>query len=242
MRVQDIDIGYENISELFGDGQTNFAVWFARMMDANGWSHPMLVKLATTCSNGKPWVHASQINSLRYGRLKSPGPRSFAVLAYLFAVIDRYQKGQSDEFMPDMTPHKKYVEKALILRDDDGNPASIGYMFEVFCGWRIPPANAIKRNFTDEQAASVSKAAGKMVRRFMAANQMDLIDDMARLKRNFSNDKDAQDVFALVVIGQAEWTNEDLDHNVTCMCHMLQKVFKQETNSEELMNNLLKSI
>ena len=76
----------------------------------------------------------------------------------------------------------------------------------------------------------------------MAANQMDLIDDMARLKSNFSNDKDGQEVFALVVIGQAEWKNEDLDHNVTCLCHMLQKVFKQELNSEELMNDLLKSI
>ena len=242
MRVSDTDIGYENIVDLMDDGQTNFAVWFARMMDANGWSHPRLVAMATSCTNGKALVHASQINSLRYGRLRSPGPRSFAVLAYLFAVIDRYQKGKLDEFMPDMSPHKKYIEKALILRDDDGNPASIGYMFEVFCGWRVPPANAIKRNFTDEQAALVSKAAGKMVRRLMAANQMDLIDDMARLKRNFSNDKDGQDVFALVVIGQAEWKNEDLDHNVTCLCHMLQKVFKQELNSEELMNDLLKSI
>jgi|TARA_Y100000289_G_scaffold52817_1_gene54475 hypothetical protein len=242
MRVSDIDIGYENISELFDDGQTNFAVWFARMMDANGWSHPGLVKLATTCSNGKAWVHGSQAHSLRYGRLKSPGPRSFAVLAYLFAVIDAYQKGTMDEHMPDMSMHKKAISNAVILRDDDDNPASIGYMFEVFCGWRIPPANAIQRNFTDEQAALVSKAAGKMVRRLMAASQMDLIDDMPRLKKNFSNDKDAQEVLEKVVIGQAEWSNEELDHNVTCLCHMLQKVFKQDLNSEELMNDLLKSI
>ena len=242
MRVSDIDIGYENISELFGDGQTNFAVWFARMMDANGWSHPRLVAMATSCSNGKAWVHGSQANSLRYGRLKSPGPRSFAVLAYLFAVIDAYQKGTMDEFMPDMSEHKKFIQSAVILRDDDDKPASIGYMFEVFCGWRNPPANSIQRNFTDEQAAQVTQAAGKLVRRLMAANNMDLLDDMPRLKRNFSNDKAGQDTFGLVVIGQAEWTNEDLDHNVTCLCHMLQKVFKQDLNAEELMNDLLKSI
>ena len=242
MRVSTTDIGYQNISDLFDDGQTNFAVWFARMMDANGWSHPGLVKMATTCANGRAWVHGSQAHSLRYGRLKSPGPRSFAVLAYLFAVIDAYQKGTMDEYMPDMSMHKKLIQTAVILRDDDDQPASIGYMFEVFCGWRVPPTNAIQRNFTDEQAGSVSKAAGKLVRRLMAANQMDLIDDIGRLKKNFANDKDAQELFAQVVIGQAEWKNEDLDHNVSCLCHMLQKVFKQDVNSEELMNDLLKSI
>jgi hypothetical protein len=242
MRVSNTDIGYRNITELFDDGQTNFAVWFARMMDYNNWSHPGLVKLATTCSNGKAWVHGSQGHALRYGRLKSPGPRSFAVMAYLFFVIDAFQKGTMDEYMPDMSMHKKLIQNAVILRDDDGNPASIGYMFEVFCGWRNPPAKDIKRNFTDEQAALVSKAAGKLVRRLMSANQMDLIDDIPRLKKNFSNDKQGQEKFGLVVIGQAEWSNEDLDHNVTCLSHMLQKVFKQDLNSEELMNDLLKSI
>ena len=244
MQVPDseIDIGYENISELFNDGQTNFAVWFARMMDANGWSHPALVKLATACADGRAWVHGSQAHSLRYGRLKSPGPRSFAVLVYLFFVIDAFQKGTMDEHMPDMSTHKKLIQNAVILRDDEGNPASIGYMFEVFCGWRVPASNTIVRNFTEEQAAQISKAAGKRVRRLMAANQMDLIDDIARLKKNFSNDKEGQELFAQVVIGQAEWKNEELEHNVTCLCHMLQKVFNQDLNSEELMNDLMKSI
>jgi len=237
-----IDLGYENISELFDDGQANFAVWFARMMDANGWSHPRLVAMAASCSNGQAWVHGSQVNSLRKRELKSPGPRSFAVLAYLFAVIDAYQKETMDEFMPDMSEHKKWIQSAVILRDDEDQPASIGYMLEVFCGWRLPPANSKQRDFTDEQAAKITKAAGKKVRRLMAAKNMDLIDDMPRLKRNFSNDKEAQQLFSQVVIGQAEWSNDDLEHNITCLCNMLQKVFKQNLNSEELMGDLLKTI
>jgi len=198
--------------------------------------------MAASCSNGKAWVHGSQANSLRYGRLKSPGPRFFAVLAYLFIVIDAYQKGTMDEHMPDMSQHKKFIQNAIILRDDDERPASIGYMFEVFCGWRQPPAKAIKREFTDEQAAAVSLQAGRMVRRLMAANQMDIIDDMPRIKRNFGNDKPGQELLEKVVIGQGAWTNEQLEHSIMCLTNMLQKVFKQDLNSEELMNDLLKKI
>jgi len=242
MRVADIDIGYENISDLFGDGQTHFAVWFGRMLDANGWSYPKFVALCTACTGGKAKMHASQANSLKFGRLKSPGPHSFMAMVYTFRCIDAYQKGEMDELMPDLSSFHKSIEKAVILRDDDGNPASIGYMFEVFCGWRKPPSKAIVRTFTDEQATEVSKAAGKLVRRLVSATGLDLIDDMDRMKAKFSKDEKAQEVFEKVVIGQGHWTNEDLDHNITCLSHLLQKMFKHDLNSEELMNDLLKSI
>tara|TARA_B100001564_G_C20644907_1_gene673955 strand:- start:1333 stop:2061 length:729 start_codon:yes stop_codon:yes gene_type:complete len=242
MRIADKDIGFANISESFEDGQTTFAVWFTQMMNRNGWSHPRLVTLATTCSNGKAWVHSSQIASLRVGRLKSPGPRSFGVLAYLFHEIDAYQKGTKDDQSPSFSGQEKYIENAEILRDDKDAPASIGYLFEVFLGWRTPPVRAIERNFSDEQAETISRAAGKKVRRLVAASNMDLIDDMSRLKRNFSNDPVAQENFNNVVIGQATWANDELDLNVTCLCHLLQKVFKQDIKPEELMNDLLESI
>ena len=242
MKIQDTDIGFANISEAFEDGQTTFAVWFTQMMNRNGWSHPRLVALATTCSNGKAWVHSSQIASLRVGRLKSPGPRSFGVMAYLFYEIDLFQKGKQNDNSPDFSGQEKYIQTAEILRDEDDNPASIGYMFEVFLGWRTPPARATQRNFTEEQAETISRAAGKKVRRLVAASNMDLIDDMPRLKRNFSNDAAAQEKFNNVVIGQTTWDNDELDLNVTCLCHMLQKVFKQDIKPEELMNDLLGSI
>ena len=242
MKIQDTDIGFANISEAFEDGQTNFAVWFTQMMNRNGWSHPRLVALATLCSNGKAWVHSSQIASLRVGRLKSPGPRSFGVMAYMFHEIDAYQKGTQDEHSPDFSGQEKYIKHAEILRDEDDNPASIGYMFEVFLGWRTPPARATERNFTDQQAETISRAAGKKIRRLVAASGMDLIDDMPRLQRNFSNDTAAQEKFNNVVIGQATWANDELDLNVTCLCHLMQKVFKQDIKPEELMNDLLESI
>ena len=126
------------------------------------------------------------------------------------------------------------------MRDDDGNPASIGFHFEVFCGWRMPPAKAATRDYTEEQAALISENAGKHVRRLLIAERMDVIDDMKRLKQAFSNDKGDQEKFESVILSQAVWGNEELEHSVTCLSHMLSKVFKDSRKSEELMNDLLK--
>jgi len=43
-----------------------------------------------------------------------------------------------------------------------------------------------------------------------------------------------------VIIGQAVWKNDELDHQISCLSNMLRKVFKEDRKSEELMNDLLK--
>lgn len=240
MDISGHTFGASEIEEQFEQGAVTFARWFAKMMDANGWSHPKLVELAKIATDGKSWVHSSQIASLRKGQLKSPGPRSIASLSYLMFEIDAYQRGAQDKHSPDFTQQDKFIKTAVILRDDDGNPASIGYLFEVFCGWRTPPEGTAKRDFTDDQAAVVSMNAGKHVRRLITAERQDLIEAMPRLIRSFSNDKDGQEKFRKVVLGEDVWLNDELDHNVTCLSHMLTKVFKQEVKPEELLNDLLK--
>jgi len=238
--LEGIEFGAADIEEGFEQGAVTFARWFSRMMDRNGWSHPKLVLLALTATGGKSWVHSSQIASVRVGKLKSPGPRSFAALAYMFAEIDRYQKGTQDHTSPDLSQFDPIIRNAIILRDNQGEPASIGFLFEVFCGWRMPPENAAKRDYTDDQAAMVSRNAGKHIRRLMTADRLDLIDDMPRLLERFSNDKQDQDSLRDVIIGQAVWRNDELDHQITCLSHMLKKVFKEDRKTEELMNDLLK--
>lgn len=74
----------------------------------------------------------------------------------------------------------------------------------------------------------------------MIAERMDVIDDMPKLQRNFSLDKVEQDKFRDVVLGQAHWTNDELDEAVIGLRNMLSKVFKQSWKSEELLNDLLK--
>ena len=240
MEISGYHFGAADIEEQFEQGAVTFARWFAKMMDANGWSHPKLVELAKIATDGKGWVWSSQIASLRKGQLKSPGPRSIASLAYLMYEIDAYQKGTQDEHSPDFSKQDQFIKTAVILRDDDDNPASVGYLFEVFCGWRQPPEGTARRDFTDEQAAVVSMNAGKHVRRLVTADRLDLIEAMPRLVRSFSNDKEGQEKFRKVVLGEDVWLNVELDHSVTCLSHMLTKVFKEERKSEELLNDLLK--
>ena len=238
--TEGIEFGAADIEENFEQGAVTFARWFSRMMDRNGWSHPKLVQLALTATAGKSWVHSSQIASLRVGKLKSPGPRSFAALAYMFAEIDRYQKDTSDKRSPDLSQFDSIISSAIILRDNEGEPASIGFLFEVFCGWRMPPENAARRDYTDDQAAMVSRNAGKHIRRLMTADRLDLIDDMPRLLERFSIDKQDQEALKDVIIGQAVWKNDELDHQISCLSNMLKKVFKEDRKPEELMNDLLK--
>ena len=240
MDISGEEIGCHDIAERFEQGAVTYSRWFRKMMKANEWSHPRFVKLAQTATGGISWVHSSQIASLREGKLKSPGPRSFAALVYLFNAIDEYQRGIKGKDAPDWSGQEDFIKNAVVMRDDEGRPASIGYHFEVFCGWRMPPAQDAERNFTDEQAAYASDNAAKHVRRLMIAERMDVIDDMPKLQRHFSLDKPEQDKFKDVVLGQAHWTNDELDDAVIGLRNMLSKVFKQSWKSEELLSNLLK--
>ena len=101
-------------------------------MDDNDWSHPRFVKLAQTATGGVAWVHSSQIASLRKGQLKSPGPRSFAALVYLFNAIDEFQRGVKTKDSPDWTGQEEFIKDKKVIRDDEGRVASIGWHFEVF--------------------------------------------------------------------------------------------------------------
>lgn len=240
MDIAGEEIGCHDIAERFEQGAVTYSRWFRKMMKENKWSHPRFVKLAQTATGGISWVHSSQIASLREGKLKSPGPRSFAALVYLFNAIDEYQRGIKSKDAPDWSGQEEFIKDAVVMRDEEGRPASIGYHFEVFCGWRMPPAQDAERNFTDEQAAYASDNAAKHVRRLMIAERMDVIDDMPKLQRHFSLDKDEQDKFRDVVLGQAHWINDELDDAVVGLRNMLSKVFKQSWKSEELLSHLLK--
>ena len=240
MMISGVTIGSNEIRERFEQGAVSFACLFKYVMNENDWSHPRLVTLCKIATGGDSWVHSSQIASLRLGKLKSPGPRSFASLVCLFHAIDAYQKGQDSPGNPDWSGHEEKIKDAIIIRDDDGNPASIGYLFEIFCGWRSPPERAVTRDYSEEQAALISSNAGKHVRRLLIAERMDVIDDMKRLKQAYSSDKESQEKFESVILGQAYWDNEEVEHSVTCLSHMLRKVFKEDRNSEELLEDLMK--
>ena len=240
MDIAGEEIGCHDIAERFEQGAVTYSVMFERLMFTNKWTHPRFVKLAQTATGGVSWLHSSQIASLRKGQLKSPGPRSFAALVYLFNAIDEWQRGIKTKDSPDWTGQEEFIKDREVIRDEEGRVASIGWHFEVFCGWRIPPAKATERNFTDEQAAEISANAAKHIRRRMIADRLDLIDDMPKLQRHFSLDKDDQVLFRDVILGQAHWQNEQIDDSMVRMGNMLQKVFKEDWKPQELLHELMK--
>lgn len=240
MDISGEEIGCHDIVERFEQGAVTYAQMFFRLMEDNDWTHPRLVKLAQTATGGVSCLHSSQIASLRKGLLKSPGPRSFAALVFLFDAIDKYQRGIETKDSPDWTGQEEFIKDKRVIRDEEGRVASIGWHFEVFCGWRMPPAKATERNFSEEQAAEISANAAKHVRRRMIADRLDLIDDMPKLQRHFSLDKEEQALFRDVILGQAHWHNEQIDESMVRMRNMLSKVFKEEWKPEELLQELMK--
>lgn len=235
-----LKVGSKNIEEQFEQGAINLAKWFSRIMDLNRWSHPKLVSIATTATGGKSWVHSSQIAALRVGRLKSPGPRSFAALVYMFNAIDQFQRGEQNEHSPDFTDVEVFIKNAVVMRDEDGEVVTLGYLFEVFCGWREPPPGVTKRDYSEAEALYVSKSAGKHIRRMMQAERLELIDDMPALLKIFSGDKDVQKQLNDVIIGQGHWTPTDLELQIQNYSHLMQRRFKDSRTPEEWLKDFLK--
>jgi hypothetical protein len=218
-------------------GRVNFSRWFTRVMDTNGWSHPTLVALCKCTTGDQALIHSSQIAGLRSARLKSPGPRCFAALEYLWRAIENYQhKGKVVVF----GSLASRVQKAEIMRDPDDQPASLGYMVEVFTGLLPVPIDLNIVEFTDSQAQIVSENAGRLVRRMMAQANWDLIDDIHKITDKFSKDRHTCDVMKDIIIGQKVWTPDELYTRLSDLTRMLNRTFEYDRTIPELMEELLK--
>lgn len=220
-------------------GKINFSRWFTRVMDSNGWSHPTLVALCKSTTGDQAFLHSSQIAGLRSARLKSPGPRSFAALEYLWRAIDDYQRNGSANGVT-FGSLATFVEKAEIMRDPDGQPASLGYMVEVFTGLLPVPIDLNTVEFTENQARIISDNAGRLVRRMMAQANWDLIDDIQKITDKFSTDRETRDVMKDIIVGQAAWTPDELNDRLSDLARTLNRVFEYRRTVPELQDELLK--
>jgi len=245
MKVREVTFCYSEVDSKFDEGALRYARWFGKTLDHNqsvcGWSHPVLVKLAKRAiGKDKGYVHSSQITALRTGTLKSPGPRSFANLVVLFQAIDDFQKGAMKPGAPDFSGMEKYIKDAKVMRDQDGNVADLGFHFDVFVGWREPPAPDFTLEISMDEAEAISQSAGKYIRNLMIAERMDLIDTspgnpMDRIKKAFSGDPSTQQEFADVILGQAVWSPDDIDSAMNSLSYVIQKIFKEKLKPEQLL-------
>jgi len=226
------------LEEHLDQGAISFSRWFCRVMDSNGWSHPTLVGLCKYVTGDKAFLHSSQIAGLRSARLKSPGPRSFVALEYLWRAIDDFQNSRSSGItFGNLAP---LVERAEIMRDSEGGPATLGYMIEVFTGLQPVPIDLNVVDFNENQANIISDNAGRIIRRMMVQNKWDLIDDLHRVADRYSTDPEIRAEMRNVIVGQGVWSPEDLQARLTDLAKMLAKVFEYRRTVPELIEELLK--
>jgi len=230
------------LETLMDTGAIGFAKWLCRVMDHNSWSHPQLVALCKHCTGGRAWLHSSQIAGLRQARLKSPGPRSFVALEYLFRAIDDFQQnGLLNEGEVFFTGNfAELVKDAQIMRDEEGNPTSLGYLIEVFTGLRPVPIDLTKAEFSPDQAKTISDNTGRLVRKLMAVEDLDPIADAYSLASKFPGNAQTCKRFAELIRGSGEWEYETIESNVGKLVKFLKDQFGYDRTVNELLEQLSK--
>ena len=161
--------------EQFEQGVRTFGRLFTRWMDLNEWSHPKLASLAKSALGGVGWLHSSQISGLRHCKLESPGPRTFVAIERLNYYLHRYATTKT--LIPGTKSSNTYANPFVIT--EDGEPPSLGWWIEVFCGYRVPKDIDVGAfDFSTVQASRYSEAWGSLIRKLMTASGVDLITEL----------------------------------------------------------------
>lgn len=203
----------------FAQGVSTFSLLFTRWMDTNAWSHPTMVTLARHCLDGTSWLHSSQISGLRHGRLLSPGPRTFIAIERLNFYVHRY--ATTKKLLPG-TPGSNLYAKAFAITEG-GEPPSLGWWMEVFCGKRVPVDIDLRETFfTEDQAARMSSAWGSLIRKLMIQQDMDIIVELDRVLREKYPAKDAERLQRThaVIQNRDVWTPQQLANELPAITRL----------------------
>lgn len=160
----------------YDQGAHLFARMFTRWMDGNGWSHPVITKLARAAMGGSQgWLHSSQVASLRNANTRNPGPRTFVAIERLNYYLWRYQTSKT--LIPTTSSSNDYNHAVPIT--EGGLPPNVGWFVEVFCGCRIPEDFDLTLvKIPPDQAQLISKRIGRMLRNQMVHQDLDLVEDL----------------------------------------------------------------
>lgn len=228
------------LEDAMDQGAIDFAKWFSRTMDGNGWSHPNLVNLCKSATGDKAWLHSSQIAGLRKSTLKSPGPRSFVALEYLWRLIDAFQKDR-DSVSSAFAANYELIEDAIVMRDEEGNPATTGYMIEVFAGIRPVPIELSSLAVSTDQAKVISVNLGRTLRRMMTNKGWDLVDDVMNVTRHFSSNDGEKALLVGVIHATLILTPEEVDSQAPNFSRVMRKCFEYHREPAELIEEMQKN-
>ena len=216
-------------------GIIGFGKWFAWFMDVNRFSHPQLVALCKHCTGDKALLHSSTIAGYRNHRIKNPGPLAFVAIEYVCRAIDATQKGKP---ITNFGRLNSLILDAQIMRDENGNPVTAGYLTEVFLGLRPVPIDLSATVLNDTDAEAVSQKAGRLVRKLMSIQDLDPLEDADVMGGHFPGNPKQKQHFAALIKGQATWDAEEVEEMVAKTARLLQEQFQYSRTTAELLNEL----
>lgn len=228
-----------NLENRLDTGIIAFSRYFRFVVASNGWSHAQLVSLCKLCTDQKAWLHNSQIAGLLKASFKNPGPRSFMALEFLFRAIDQYQKSDKEDCGVKFGKLTPLIEHAVIMRDENGNPATLGYLVEVFAGLRDIPIDISTFSFSDKQASLISDKAGRLIRRLMAVESLDPIVDAEQISVSFGQSKDERNKFVAIIKGSGQWKPDEIEDALTKLSKLMRERFNYKRSSRELQEEFL---
>ena len=217
----------------FAHGVQTFSLLFTRWMDINGWSHPTMVALAKASMDGVGWLHSSQISGLRHAKLLSPGPRTFIAIERLNYYVHRYST--TKRLIPNTDSSNLYSEAFAIT--ENGQPPSLGWWSEVFCGQREPTDIDLKQNYISErQADEMSNSWGSMIRKLFRDRDLDLIVELDRVLREHYPARDAARLNRIRAVIQAResWTADEFTAELPAISTLTAHLGGPETEDELL--------
>lgn len=199
--------------EAFTHGAQVFGRMFARWMDGNSWSHPSMTALAKAAMGGEGWLHSSQISSLRHASTRNPGPRTFVAIERLNYYLWRYQ--EHHELIPGTKSSNDYKDATPIT--EDGQPPTLGWFVEVFCGYRMPKDFDMEIcQINPERVERYCRQLGRLLRQLMMSGGLDLVEDLGGvLYQHYpTQEKATLDAVRRIVLGGESWEAAELEREL----------------------------
>ena len=132
----------------------------------------------------------------------------------------------------------KLVEGATLMRDEEGNPATAGYMIEVFLGLRPIPIDLSVIVISPTDAELISGKAARLIRKLMVGCDLDPLDDADGLGGKFPGNPQQKQVATELIKGQATWSPDEIEEQVGKLSKFCSLQFGYERTPQELLEEV----
>lgn len=211
---------------------------FARLLDS--WLKASGIPLMTWCrvaeaALGAPKLHPSQLSSLRNGLVQSVSLFPFDALA----AVNEARCALADGELCKVTGALRDALMEIPPLRYGKEPASFADLASVYIGLQDPPEitgwNAIPRL----SAAEISDAIGRVIRRTINEQGVDLLDGLSLLLKGYpSKDAARLNLLRMVALGLASYDEEQARDEVVAVCQALSKMTGDDWDMARILQEL----